>query len=230
MKSPQRLDLETRAERYRLLADPTRLAIVEALVEGPREVGELARIAGVHRNTIRAHLARLDQAGLLTSETAPPAGRGRPALRYRLREPALLSGGEFRILVDGLVRVVQRCASAEAAHLAEAEGFEVGRRLGVRLRYPSARQAVDQVMGVLRQLAFSPELERGREAFRIRLRTCPFGISARDGRGTVVCSFHLGIIRGIVDVAAPPDVERVDLFPFASPSYCQAEIRFAAAS
>lgn len=44
----------------RLLADPSRAAMLEALLDGPRTATELARIAGVGLPTVSAHLNRLD--------------------------------------------------------------------------------------------------------------------------------------------------------------------------
>ena len=46
----------------RLLADPSRAAMLEALLDGARTATELARVAGVGLPTVSAHLARLDEA------------------------------------------------------------------------------------------------------------------------------------------------------------------------
>src|SRR5258708_8694530 len=87
-----------RAERHRLLSDVRRLAIVEALEEGPRQVPELADLLGVHPTTVRAHLERLLDAGVLEEEPGIPTGRGRPAKRYRLRQPLLRRGPQLPLL------------------------------------------------------------------------------------------------------------------------------------
>ncbi|MGH7746058.1 MAG: helix-turn-helix domain-containing protein, partial [Candidatus Dormibacteria bacterium] len=47
-RSRRRLDA---AERHRLLGDPTRLAILDALRTGERTIPELVETTGMHRNT-----------------------------------------------------------------------------------------------------------------------------------------------------------------------------------
>lgn len=220
-------DLVRRSAHYRLLADPTRLTIVEALAERPREIDELARIAGVHRNTARAHLRKLEAAGLVSAQAGAPAGRGRPALRFRLRAAVGNLNPELRFLIDGLIQALRRVAGSTAPEVAEEEGRAVGMRLADRLRHPSIEQAVDQVVRALQLLAFRPELERRGRDFVVRLASCPFAVRRDDERGEVVCPFHLGLMRGIVAGAAPTEVEAVELTPFADGGVCVAEIRAA---
>jgi predicted ArsR family transcriptional regulator len=234
VKTPDRTkrapaDLVRRSEHYRLLADPTRLTIVEALAEGPREIDELARLTGVHRNTVRVHLRKLEAVGLVAAETGAPVGRGRPPLRFRLRAAVGNPNPELRFLIDGLVRALRRAAGTGAAELAEAEGHAVGVWLADRLRHPSVEQAVDQVVRALQLLAFHPELERQGRTYRIRLAACPFAVRRGDDRGDVICPFHLGLMRGIIAGSAPDEVEAVELTPFARDGVCIAEIRAAAA-
>ena len=65
-----------------LIADPSRAAMLDALVGGrPRTAGELARAAGVAPSTATEHLARLESGGLVVSER-----RGR-ARHVRLAGP-----------------------------------------------------------------------------------------------------------------------------------------------
>src|SRR3954449_4752259 len=56
------------------LGDPTRRAIFERLVEGPRAVGELARALPVTRPAVSQHLKVLKSAGLVVDR---PAGKQR---------------------------------------------------------------------------------------------------------------------------------------------------------
>jgi DNA-binding transcriptional ArsR family regulator len=56
------------------LGDPTRRAIFERLVDGPRAVGELARSLPVSRPTVSQHLKVLKAAGLVVDR---PAGKQR---------------------------------------------------------------------------------------------------------------------------------------------------------
>jgi DNA-binding transcriptional ArsR family regulator len=52
------------------LGDPTRRAILEALADGPRPVGELARDLPVSRPAVSQHLKVLKQSGLVVDRTA----------------------------------------------------------------------------------------------------------------------------------------------------------------
>ena len=215
--------LKDRAERHRLLADPTRLAIVEALSEGPREIGELARVTGVHRNTVRAHLLRLDEAGFLTVENGRPAGPGRPSRRYHLREPLGGTGSELRLLVEGLAGALSRSQGPQAAAVAEEEGRRLGRELGRRLDYPSIEQAVGQVMAMLDHLSFAPRLRRRPDAFEIELGHCAFAQTPEDPGAPVVCAFHLGLIRGVAEESTGR-LGRIRMLPFLRTGGCRAEI------
>ncbi|MGH2467358.1 MAG: helix-turn-helix transcriptional regulator [Candidatus Limnocylindrales bacterium] len=220
--------LRRQADHYRLLADPTRLAILEALGDGPREVAELAAVTGVHRNTVRAHLVRLDQAGLLAAEVTAPSGRGRPALRYRLREPLPLDGHEFRVLVEALLRLLERAYQGEAMQVGEDEGYEVGRRLGSLARVPTRELAIRRVMDVLRHLSFDPRLVRRSGGAEIQLRACPFGVRQGDAQGAIVCAFHLGLIRGVAETTGLSPRPEVELHPHVLANVCLTRIAFEA--
>jgi predicted ArsR family transcriptional regulator len=215
--------LKDRADRHRLLADPTRLAIVEALAEGPREIGELARVTGVHRNTVRAHLLRLDEAGFLTVENGQPSGPGRPSRRYHLREPLGSTGSELRLLVEGLAGALSRTQGPQAAAAAEEEGRRLGRQLGRRLEYPSVEQAVGQVMAMLDHLSFGPRLRRRPDAFEVELGHCAFAQAPEDPGAPVVCAFHLGLVRGVAEESGCR-LGRIRMLPFVPSGGCRAEI------
>jgi DNA-binding transcriptional ArsR family regulator len=51
----------------KLLADPTRLRLVHALLHGEHAVGELAEHVGARQAAVSQHLAKLRWAGLVTS-------------------------------------------------------------------------------------------------------------------------------------------------------------------
>ena len=68
---------------FRVLANPTRLAILLTLQTGEQRITDLAAQLGGSQANISAHLTRLRQSGLITSRT-----QGR-AVYYRLTQPEL---------------------------------------------------------------------------------------------------------------------------------------------
>ena len=86
------------AETAALIGEPTRTAMVVALMDGRAlTAGELARVAGVAAPTASGHLARLAEAGLVS---VFPQGSHR---YYRLASPAVAGMIEGMMEVAGLV-------------------------------------------------------------------------------------------------------------------------------
>lgn len=56
------------ADKLKVLADATRLAVVERLFERPAHVGELVRELGVEQSLLSHHLRCLREAGLVLAE------------------------------------------------------------------------------------------------------------------------------------------------------------------
>ncbi len=73
--------VSARARYFRVLGDPTRLRLLEALLQGPHTVSELMAIVGAPQSRVSNHLACLKWCGLATSER-----RGREAV-YRITDP-----------------------------------------------------------------------------------------------------------------------------------------------
>jgi len=75
--------LELIAQRFRALADPTRLALLQAMFERERTVQDLCAITGASQANTSKHLALLLERGLVT--------RRRDGLftRYRIADPTL---------------------------------------------------------------------------------------------------------------------------------------------
>jgi len=65
MKPP---DLPIKAKLFRGLADQSRLAVLEALRDGPRCVSEVVAATGLSQPNASAHLACLEDCGLVTRE------------------------------------------------------------------------------------------------------------------------------------------------------------------
>ena len=220
----RRLPHTARAERHRLLSDVSRLAIVEALEEGPRQIPELADLLGVHHTTVRAHLERLLDAGVLEEEAGTPTGRGRPAKRYRLRQPLLGGDPELRLFVSSLVSLLREAYGDKAAVTAEAEGARRGREMTKSFRHPSFERAVHEVVEALERLSFAPgPPTRRRGCGVVDVQHCPVSVDPKDPDGAIVCAFHEGLVRGIAEAASGDEVS-VQLKPFVGPGVCQVDL------
>jgi predicted ArsR family transcriptional regulator len=215
-----------KAQRYRLLGDPCRLAIVEALTEGPRQIPELARLLEVHPATVRAHLEKLRAAGVLEEVPGVPTGRGRPSKRYQLREPLLAGDPEVRLFIGGLVSLLRVACGEGTAAAAQEEGARRGRELGQTFRHPSEEQAVRIVVETLERLSFAPDPPvRRNERVAVDIRHCPFGVDPTDPDGAVVCAFHAGLVRGLAEGASGEEVG-VRLHALVAEDRCRVELCF----
>jgi len=219
-----RLPHGVRAQRHRLLSDARRLAIVEALGEGPRQIPELARLLGVHTTTVRSHLEKLLAAGVLEEEAGVPAGRGRPSKRYRLKHPLLGGDPEVRLVVGSMVSLVRSAYGDQAVEAAAEEGARKGRELGRPFRHPSLEQTAHEVATLLERLSFGPTPPvRRKNLLTVDLEHCPFRIDPEDPDGALVCAFHEGLVRGLAEVASSGQVD-VRVRPFVTPGVCRVEL------
>jgi predicted ArsR family transcriptional regulator len=168
---------------------PVRQAILRRAGDGAATLPELAAAAGVHLNTARAHVAVLEAAGALTAEAAPPAGRGRPPLRYRLADDYTLPTSDFRGLAELLATAVARShQSPEELHRV---GEDWGRYLAGR---PGTTQELERVLpAALERLGFDARLE-GRE---LRLSACPCRLVS-PGRPELVCNLAIAVTEGVL--------------------------------
>jgi len=82
------------AEICKVLTDPKRLILLDALRSGERTVGELAETAGISLPNASQHLAVMRGAGLVAGR------RDGAVVRYRLAEPDILRACD---IVGGIV-------------------------------------------------------------------------------------------------------------------------------
>ncbi len=171
-----------------VLSDPTRLRLLELLegADGPLDVATLADRVGVHHTSVRVHLARLRDAGLVEERTSPAAGRGRPKHLY----VAVVPRQAYRELSSLLADAVRTGRSAR----------EVGRDAGATAaaRTPAGLTAVDAIMVEAEALGFAPRRAARRGQVDLVLEHCPFRDVAAEDPATI-CSLHLGIAEGIAE-------------------------------
>jgi len=106
-REPERYRLH--AEMCKVLTDPKRLRLLDALRGEERSVGELAAELGVSLPNASQHLAVLRSAGLVDGR------RDGASVRYHLAEPAILDACH---IVDG---IVERRQAARSRPLVVAE-------------------------------------------------------------------------------------------------------------
>lgn len=99
-----RTALAARARLFRGFGDPSRLSILETLLDGPRSVSQIVEATGLSQPNVSSHLSCLRDCGLVS---AAPRGR---FVFYQLSDPrvkALLetAGG----LVADVARGVYEC-------------------------------------------------------------------------------------------------------------------------
>ncbi len=117
-------DVALKAKLYRGLADPSRLAILEVLRRGDRNVGDLVGVTGLGQSNVSNHLACLHDCGLVAREA-----RGRYVF-YRLsdrRVADLLALGEG--LLSDVAAGVDACARYRVGD-EETPSGDVGRGAG----------------------------------------------------------------------------------------------------
>ena len=211
--------------RHRALADPSRARILAELAgDGPLDARQLAERVGLHVNTVRVHMNALTEAGLVSSETLPPQGRGRPRVAYRATTEVGDEGGRrYRLLAEILTTLAARFG-AEAGDQLEQIGESWGRYLVESpppLGSVSDDEAVGRLLALLADVGFRPELETGRRP-RILMRPCPFLELARAHQD-IICPIHLGLMRGaLAELGATTRATKLE--PFVQPQVCVAHL------
>jgi DNA-binding transcriptional ArsR family regulator len=72
------------AERFHLLAEPTRIRILDVLREGPLTVGTLTQRIGTSQQNVSKHLGMLHRAGIVARE------KDGTLVRYRIADHSVL--------------------------------------------------------------------------------------------------------------------------------------------
>ncbi|MEU1302685.1 helix-turn-helix transcriptional regulator [Streptomyces shenzhenensis] len=183
----------------------------------PVTAGALAQVCALHVNTVREHLDALVDDGLAVRERSSPAGRGRPAFRYRARPPQESPAREYAGLAAVLAAQIAG-SSADPRRDALAAGAEWGRLLTAG-QPPTAdpKEARTRLLDLLEEIGFAPESDA--DAHQVRLPRCPFVETAREHPG-VICGVHEGLARAGL-AALGPAPQQVELLPFAEPDACR---------
>jgi predicted ArsR family transcriptional regulator len=195
------LGLDLQGNGDDVLAVPTRRRLFTALsqIGTGATTDDLATRLGLHPNGVRAHLARMHEAGLVVRRrVAGP--RGRPRDEWAIA-PTARPGGTapeaYRLLARWLARSIP--ATARRLREVEATGRDIGRELA-----PAGATSTEHAIGdALAALGFEPRVQPA-PAGRLGwvLGNCPYRDSVREN-GDVVCALHRGLTRGLLDRLEP---------------------------
>ncbi|HEU5417528.1 MAG TPA: helix-turn-helix domain-containing protein [Streptosporangiaceae bacterium] len=192
--------------------------------DGPLGVQDVAQRMGLHPNTARFHLEALVEAGLAVRETEGRETPGRPRIGYRAVADSPAGRRRYRLLAEMLTSLIAE-TMPEPGAAAEDAGREWGAFLaGQPLPYQrlTSEEAISKLTVILEKLGFAPQVEAGDRASRLLLHQCPFREVAEHHQD-VVCSLHLGLLRGaLTRMRAPVTAERLE--PFVEPGLCVASL------
>jgi predicted ArsR family transcriptional regulator len=212
-----------RLELLKALGDNTRYAIYLELARAPSPLAtaEIAESLELHPNTVRPHLERMRDVGLLEVTTEAQGTVGRPQHRYSLAADAPALGFEppaFPVLARMLLRL------AATAGLASADAVEAGRDQGVAAALVADRAGTcaEALTAELATLGFDPAEATDDGATTIAFTRCPFRELA-EANPDLVCSLHRGLVEGFVDTRG--DAVVVDFHDLADRTPCQVEIQ-----
>jgi predicted ArsR family transcriptional regulator len=197
----------------------------------PIGVSDVAEQVGLHPNTARFHLEGLVDQGLAERAVEDRDVPGRPRALYAATASSAVTGRRsYRLLAEILTSyVATHIRQPGQAALKAGEAW--GRFLTEQqppFRRTDASAAVKLLVDALDDIGFAPEAVTTGRRRQILLHHCPFRETAEES-GDVVCSVHLGLMRGMLrQLDAPIDVQRLE--QFVAPNLCVTHLVKAPAS
>jgi predicted ArsR family transcriptional regulator len=222
MTDPSASATAPRLELLKALGDNTRYAIYLELARAamPLATAQIADTLGLHPNTVRPHLERMRDVGLLDVDVDARGTVGRPQHRYSLAPDAPALGFEppaFPVLARMLLRL------AAAADLPASDAVDAGREQGAARsgRIPAGVPCEDALVAELADLGFDPEAVQDDDGVTIGFAHCPFRELA-EANPELVCSLHRGLVEGFVGARGGATVQ--EFHDLADRTPCQVEI------
>jgi predicted ArsR family transcriptional regulator len=221
----ERVEQHARLDVLKALGDNTRYAIYLELARAtaPRSTAEIAETLGLHANTVRPHLERMREVGLLAVLADNRGSVGRPQNRYALAADAPSLGLEppaFPVLAKMLAEVA--AAAGAASDLTAEAGAEQGRALAAELGgRPPRAGCVAAVTAMLAELGFDPAVVEDDGLTTIAFTHCPYAELAA-AHPDVVCHLHRGLVQGFAESIGGVGVDRFRTLADRDP--CQVEL------
>ncbi|WP_241249122.1 helix-turn-helix transcriptional regulator [Agrococcus sp. KRD186] len=215
------------------IADDARHELYRYVVAQPQPVGREEAAAAVEMPVHRArfHLEKLEQAGLLETDYARPAGRGgpgagRPAKRYRRADRTVavslppreydLAGSLLATAIDAAAETCEPVTDA-VARVATARGRALGTESAARRERGAAAPAGvsgsgaatadrrvddDDALHAAAEVLAEHGYEPRRTERGIELTNCPFHELSR-AHTTLVCGMNRALLDGVTETVAP---------------------------
>ena len=194
-------DPRARLDLFKTLGDNTRYAIYLELARAakPLTTSEIADTIELHPNTVRPHLERMRDAGLVDVQVGGRGEIGRPQHRYSLAADAPSLGLEPPVM-PMLARMVLSMAERLGAGPEDAQSVGDGEGARRAARFSDAPSSLEAIVADLDILGFDPVVSDAADdadAAVIAFANCPFGDLA-VAHPDLVCSLHHGLIAGFV--------------------------------
>ena len=210
---------EPRLDLLKALGDNTRYAIYLEIARSPIPLTTtmVADVLDLHPNTVRPHLERMRDVGLLQVETESKGVVGRPQHRYSLSPDAPSLGFEPPAM-PLMSRMLLGVATASGASRDEA--VEIGRQQG-RAAAAAAEAAavvaelddeedraavcIAALVDELARVGFDPAVGEDADGVTIAFTRCPFAELA-ESNPELVCNLHRGLVQGFVEAVGGAEV------------------------
>jgi predicted ArsR family transcriptional regulator len=193
---------------FKALGDNTRYAIYLELARSttPLSTADIAESLDLHPNTVRPHLERMRDIGLLDVEISNRGTVGRPQHLYSLAADAPSLGLEpssFRMLASLLAGVAAQARLPAEAVAAAARPAGV---LAAVERGATPTACVAALSAELADLGFDPATLPDGRSTTIAFTRCPFRELAEQFPD-IVCNLHRGLVEGFVEEAGGATIE-----------------------
>jgi predicted ArsR family transcriptional regulator len=229
------VDAAGELELLKALGDNTRYAIYLELAQSPHPLttAEVATALELHPNTVRPHLERLRDVGVLQVATGARGTVGRPQHRYAL-SPSAPSLGLEPSPWPTLARALLAAASSggldgDALRAAgAAQGSDDAKRHSAKhddAKHDNAKhdEPCDTMTALTieqSRLGFNPEVLTDGDATTVVFANCPFRELA-ESQPELVCGLHCGMVEGFVGELGGQRV--TDFHPLADRTPCRVE-------
>lgn len=202
---------DPRLDLLKTLGDNTRYAIYLELARSPVPLAtsDIADTLGLHVNTVRPHLERMREVGLLDVQSDNRGAVGRPQHRYSLAAGAPSLGLEpptFPVLARMLLGAAARAGAGSD------DAIDSGREQGAAdaSARDRRRPCLETLIDELDRLGFDPTIAVEDELddtapVTIGFANCPFRELA-EANPDLVCGLHRGLIEGFVEIAGEVEV------------------------